>query len=52
MKNPFKKYICIKQHNLKDCGAACLAQRIDIPLRLGYYEHVINLPMNFFGTRN
>ncbi|MBN1038409.1 peptidase domain-containing ABC transporter [Clostridium botulinum] len=28
-----------------------LAQRIDIPLMLGYYEHVINLPMNFFGTR-
>lgn len=25
MKNPFKKYICIKQHDLKDCGAACLA---------------------------
>ena len=21
----FKKYICIKQHDLKDCGAACLA---------------------------
>lgn len=28
-----------------------LAQRIDLPLMLGYYEHVINLPMNFFGTR-
>ncbi|MEW9939554.1 peptidase domain-containing ABC transporter [Clostridium butyricum] len=28
-----------------------LAQRIDIPLMLGYYEHVINLPMNFFATR-
>lgn len=28
-----------------------LAQRIDIPLMLGYYEHVINLPLNFFGTR-
>ena len=28
-----------------------LAQRIDIPLMLGYYEHVIKLPMNFFGTR-
>ena len=25
MKNPFKKYICIKQHDIKDCGAACLA---------------------------
>ncbi|MDP4177983.1 MAG: peptidase domain-containing ABC transporter [Bacillota bacterium] len=28
-----------------------LAQRIDIPLMLGYYNHVIELPMNFFGTR-
>lgn len=28
-----------------------LGQRLDIPLMLGYYEHVVNLPMNFFGTR-
>lgn len=28
-----------------------LGQKLDIPLMLGYYEHVINLPMNFFGTR-
>ena len=21
----FKKYHCIKQHDIKDCGAACLA---------------------------
>ena len=28
-----------------------LGQRLDIPLMLGYYDHVINLPMNFFGTR-
>lgn len=28
-----------------------LSQNIDIPLLLGYYNHVINLPMNFFGTR-
>lgn len=28
-----------------------MAQKLDIPLMLGYYEHVINLPMNFFGTR-
>ncbi len=28
-----------------------LSQRIDIPLILGYYQHVIDLPMNFFGTR-
>lgn len=28
-----------------------LGQRIDIPLMLGYYDHVVNLPMNFFGTR-
>lgn len=28
-----------------------LGQNIDIPLILGYYDHVINLPMNFFGTR-
>lgn len=25
MKNPFKRYICIKQHDIKDCGCACLA---------------------------
>lgn len=28
-----------------------LGQKLDIPLMLGYYDHVINLPMNFFGTR-
>lgn len=28
-----------------------LGQKLDIPLMLGYYEHVINLPMNFFGKR-
>lgn len=28
-----------------------LSQKIDIPLILGYYNHVMNLPMNFFGTR-
>lgn len=28
-----------------------MAQNIDVPLLLGYYNHVINLPMNFFGTR-
>jgi len=25
MKNIFKRYVCIKQHDIKDCGAACLA---------------------------
>ncbi|SHH17697.1 peptidase domain-containing ABC transporter [Tepidibacter thalassicus] len=25
MVNMFKKYVCIKQHDIKDCGAACLA---------------------------
>lgn len=28
-----------------------MAQNIDVPLLLGYYNHVVNLPMNFFGTR-
>ncbi len=28
-----------------------MAQNIDIPLMLGYYNHVVNLPMNFFSTR-
>lgn len=28
-----------------------LGQRIDITLLLGYYKHVLQLPMNFFGTR-
>lgn len=28
-----------------------MSQNIDVPLLLGYYNHVIDLPMNFFGTR-
>ena len=28
-----------------------LSQKFDIPLILGYYQHVLGLPMNFFGTR-
>lgn len=28
-----------------------LSQRLDIPLILGYYNHVLDLPMNFFGSR-
>ena len=28
-----------------------LSQKIDIPMILGYYQHVLGLPMNFFGTR-
>jgi ATP-binding cassette subfamily B protein len=28
-----------------------LSQKLDIALLLGYYEHVLKLPMNFFGTR-
>lgn len=28
-----------------------LSQKIDIPLILGYYQHVLGLPMSFFGTR-
>ncbi len=28
-----------------------LGQNINIPLMIGYYDHVVNLPMNFFGTR-
>ena len=28
-----------------------LSQRLDIALLLGYYRHVLELPMNFFGTR-
>lgn len=28
-----------------------LSQKIDIPLILGYYNHVLELPMSFFGTR-
>lgn len=25
MKNIFSRYICIKKHDIKDCGSACLA---------------------------
>ena len=28
-----------------------LSQKISIPLMLGYYTHIFNLPMRFFGTR-
>lgn len=28
-----------------------LSQKLDITLLLGYYRHVLALPMNFFGTR-
>jgi len=28
-----------------------LSQKLDIALLLGYYEHVLRLPMNFFGAR-
>ena len=28
-----------------------LRQKLDISLILGYYQHVLGLPMNFFGTR-
>lgn len=28
-----------------------LSQKLDITLLLGYYKHVLKLPMNFFGTR-
>lgn len=30
---------------------ANMSKKIDIPLMLGYYNHVIELPMEFFGTR-
>lgn len=28
-----------------------LEKKLDIPLLLGYYQHVLELPMNFFNTR-
>jgi len=28
-----------------------ISQKIDIPLTLGYFEHVFRLPMNFFASR-
>ena len=28
-----------------------LSQKLDIALLFGYYQHVLELPMNFFGTR-
>ncbi|PHU40708.1 bacteriocin ABC transporter ATP-binding protein [Pseudobutyrivibrio ruminis] len=28
-----------------------LSQKLDIAMLLGYYQHVLELPMNFFGTR-
>ena len=28
-----------------------MGQKLDVPLILGYYEHTLGLPMDFFGTR-
>lgn len=28
-----------------------ISQKLDVSLILGYYQHVLSLPMNFFGTR-
>jgi len=28
-----------------------LSQKLDVNLILGFYQHVLELPMNFFGTR-
>lgn len=28
-----------------------LSRKIDMPLLLGYYKHILSLPMNFFSTR-
>lgn len=36
----------IRQHLL-----LYLSQKIDIPLMLGYYKHIMSLPMKFFETR-
>lgn len=30
---------------------AVMSKNIDIPISLGYYKHLIDLPVNFFGTR-
>ncbi len=27
------------------------SQKLDVPLMLGYYDHILNLPMSFFQTR-
>lgn len=36
----------IRQHILLH-----LSQKIDIPLTLGYFKHILSLPFNFFSTR-
>jgi len=30
---------------------ASMSKKIDIPLSMGFYDHLINLPISFFGTR-
>jgi len=30
---------------------AVMAKNVDVPLSLGYYDHLVDLPANFFGTR-
>ena len=36
----------IRQHII-----LCLSQRLDLPLMLGYFNHVFKLPIDFFGKR-
>lgn len=36
---------------IRDWMMIYLSQKIDIPLMLGYFEHIYKLPMKFFATR-
>lgn len=37
--------------SFKDQIILYLSRKVDIPLLLGYYDHIIHLPYNFFATR-
>lgn len=36
---------------LRGCTLSIAAKRVDIPLTLGYYNHLVDMPISFFGTR-
>lgn len=47
----FRKYVCVKQHDIKDCGAACLStilKSYGLKLQIGKIREVCGT--DSFGT--
>lgn len=47
----FLKVVSVIMSVMRNQLLLFLSQKLDIALLLGYYNHVLKLPMNFFGTR-